>query len=53
MFRFHHNVFSQATKGIISGIISFGIGLIVFGALILALPAIFIAIAAGLFFLAL
>lgn len=51
MFRFHSNQFSQATKGVASGVLTLGIALLCFGGLIIALPAVFIFIAAGFFFL--
>ncbi len=51
MFRFHSSQFSQATKGIASGVLTAGIALLCFGGLIIALPAVFIFIAAGFFFL--
>ena len=43
---------SQVTRGIAGGILSVGIVLVGFGVLIIVLPAIFVAIAAGLFFFA-
>jgi len=52
MFRSYSNHFSQATKGIAGWILTVGIALICFGALIIALPALFAFIAAGFFFLA-
>ena len=51
MFRFHSNQFSQATKGVASGVLTLGLALLCFGGLIIALPAVFIFIAAGFFFL--
>jgi hypothetical protein len=51
MFKMHSSQFSQATKGVASGILTAGVALLCFGGLIIALPAIFIFIAAGFFFL--
>ncbi len=51
MFKGCSSQFSQATKGIASGVLTLGIALLCFGGLIVVLPAIFIFIAAGFFFL--
>ena len=50
--RFWSNQISQATSRIAGGILSIGLVLVGFGVLILVLPTIFVAIAAGLFFFA-
>lgn len=51
MFRFHSSQFSKATRGIAASIFIVGMLFIGFGVLILALPPLFIALAAGVFFL--
>ena len=51
VFRFHSNQLSRATRGLASAVLAVAVVLIGFGALILALPAFFVLIAAGLFFL--
>ena len=51
MFKYCSSQFSQATKGVASGVLTLGVALLCFGGLIVALPAIFIFIAAGFFFL--
>ena len=52
VFRFYTNQISQATRTIATGVLTVGMALIGLGVLILVLPAIFVAIAAGLFFVA-
>ncbi len=52
MFRYYTNIVSQATRNLARGTLMTGLSLIGFGLLIVLLPAVFIFIAAGLFFLA-
>jgi hypothetical protein len=52
VFRYYSNAVSQATRGIAHGIGIIGLLLIGFGTLILAIPELFIVLAAGMFFLA-
>ena len=51
-FRSNSNPFAEATRGIISFIFIVGLMLIGFGVLILAIPQVFVMIAAGIFFFA-
>jgi hypothetical protein len=50
MFSFYTNAISQASKGIAKGILTTGLALVGFGILILALPALFVMLAAAVFF---
>ena len=50
-FRFRSSEISKATNSIAAGIFIVGMVLIGFGVLIIALPALFAALAAGIFFL--
>lgn len=52
MFRYYTNIVSQATRNLARGTLMTGLSLIGFGILIILLPAVFIFIAAGLFFFA-
>lgn len=52
VFRIHSSQLSEATKSIAGWIFTAGLLLLGFGVLIIALPAVFIFIAAGIFFLA-
>ena len=52
VFRYYSNAVSQATRGIANGVGIVGLLLIGFGTLILAIPELFIVLAAGIFFLA-
>ncbi len=52
MFRYYTDAVSQASKGIAQGVFAAGGLLIGLGVLIIALPAIFAAIVAGLLFIA-
>ncbi len=51
MFRFHSNLFSQATRGMAKGSFFTGLFLIGFGMLVFVLRDIFAFIAAGIFFM--
>lgn len=51
VFRYYTNVISQATKNFAKGTFLFGLFLIGFGVLILALPAVFAFLAAMVFFI--
>lgn len=50
VFRFYNNTISQASKAMAKGVFVVGLLLIGFGALILAIPELFILVAAGVFF---
>ncbi len=52
MFRFYHNQLTNASRTVAGFLVTIALVLIGMGVLILALPAIFVAIAAGIFFLA-
>ena len=52
MFRFYTNAVSQASRSIAAGTFMFGLLLIGFGVLILALPEVFALLAAFVFFVA-
>jgi len=52
VFRVYSNAVSQATRGIATGIFIVGLLLVGFGVLILAVPQIFVLLAAGIFFVA-
>ncbi len=51
MFKFYHNQISRATRSFAAGVFIVGMILIGFAMLIIALPALFAALAAGVFFL--
>jgi len=52
MFRYYSNMVSQASRTVATGTFMFGLVLIGFGVLILALPEVFAMLAAIIFFLA-
>jgi len=52
VFRYYTNAISNASKSVATGIFVFGLALIGFGLLILALPALFAMLAAVVFFIA-